>query len=64
MSKPFKVIFLNFFIDEEKTTTVVAADTTISSESNKNNNNAPGNNITVKELIQKHFDIPLVSLKN
>ncbi|KAL5244749.1 hypothetical protein ACI65C_012159 [Semiaphis heraclei] len=46
--------------DEEKTTTVVAADTKISSESNKNNNNAPGNNITVKELIQKHFDIPLI----
>jgi len=52
------------YIDGQKKTTVVTTDTTTLSELNPNNNNAPKNVIAVQGLIQKHFDIPLVSLKN
>lgn len=62
----FLLFNLGYFyvsLDREKTTTtVVTANTTISSDSSQpNDNNALEDFIRVQELIQKHFDIPLVS---
>lgn len=56
-----KLGYYFFSIERGKTTTVVTADTTISSNTQPNDNNELKDFIRAEELIQKHFDIPLVS---
>lgn len=54
-----------FFFSVERRDTAISltSNTTTSCDSKTIDNNALGNFVRVQELIQKHFDIPLVSLK-